>query len=122
MKRILIVEHEEHMQTLLEYTITPFEDVDVDWSVVLDIDAALADIERNSPQLVLIDANLPESQAEQLCQTLSARPDVSIVLLFPMGQSQVPPECQVEATMSKPFEPNELRLLIGKLLGIHVEL
>ena len=122
MKRILIVEHEEHMQTLLEYTITPFEDVDVDWTVAQGLDEALEDLSNNRPQLVLIDADLPDDQARLLCERLAQQPQLSIILLAPMGQSQRDAGCHVDATLLKPFEPNELQLLIGKLLGIHVEL
>ena len=122
MKRILIVEHEEHMQTLLEYTITPFEDVEVDWSITQSLDEALEDIAHNHPKLLLIDADLPNDQAKRLCDEVSARRDMKIILLIRMGQAQPNPDCQVDATLHKPFEPNELRLLIGEMLGIHVEL
>ena len=122
MKHILIVEHEPHLQTLLEYTITPFEDVDVDWTVVASADEALRALDEAEPQLALIDTDLPDQDAIKLCAHFANNENTKIILLVPMGQSPNPSGCEVETVISKPFEPNQLRLLLGRLLGIHVQL
>ena len=122
MKRILIVEHEQAVQTLLEYTITPFEDVDVDWCFAQSAQEALVRLDQSTAQLILVDMDLPDLADSSLCDHLSRRTEAKILLLVPMGQSAEVQGCRPEATINKPFEPNELRLLLGKLLEIHVEL
>ena len=121
MKHILIVEHVEHLQNLLDYAITPFEDVDVDWSFVATKQEALDAVPSIEPQVLIVDADLPDGSAPALCDTLRERSGVKIILLQPMNQPLQGLGCAPDATVTKPFDPTELQLVLGKLLGIRVE-
>lgn len=127
-KRILVVDDERHVRTLLEHTLDPFEDLDVELLLAASPDEAIEVCRDNLPDLAFVDASMPTMSGYELCDRLRAMPggsSVHIVLLVDKSQPPEPERCgnaSVVDVVTKPFDPDQIRLLTGRLLGITVEL
>jgi CheY-like chemotaxis protein len=126
-KTILVVDDERHVRTLLEHTLSPFEEVDVTITVAATGQDALEACKRTPPDLVFVDARLPGVSGYDLCDALRADPATKhalVVLMVDKGWEPSPDRCSDDAfahVMTKPFDPEQVRLVTGKLLGIDVE-
>ena len=127
-KRILIVDDERHVRTLLERTLDPFEDVDVELVMASSGEEALEQCRQGTPDLAFVDVSMPGIGGYALCEALRSHPstrDTAIVLMIEMGREPNPDRCRgidVAEVVNKPFDPDHIRLLTGRLLGIEVEL
>jgi CheY-like chemotaxis protein len=124
---ILVVDDERHVRTLIEHALSPFEEVGVTITVAATGQDALESCKRTPPDLVFVDARLPGVSGYDLCDALRADPATKhalVVLMVDKGWEPSPGRCSDNAfahVMTKPFDPEELRLVTGKLLGIDVE-
>jgi DNA-binding response OmpR family regulator len=117
--RVLIVDDEPNIVTSLQFLMrkSGFET-----AVAEDGDAALAEVERFRPDLVLLDANLPGRDGFEVCQQLRASgwTDLRIVMLTAKGrESEVAKGLSVGADeyVTKPFSTRELVDRVTRLLG-----
>ncbi len=117
--RVLIVDDEPNIVTSLQFLMKKggFET-----SVARDGDAALSEVERFRPDLVLLDVNLPHRDGFEVCQTLrsSGWTDLKIVMLTAKGrETEVTKGLEVgaDAYVTKPFSTRELVDQVSRLLA-----
>lgn len=127
-KRILVVDDERHVRTLLETTLDPFEDADVEITTASSGEQGLELCRHAPPNLVFVDVGMPGIGGYAFCEALQSHASTrhaKVVLMIDMGSEPNPARCrgaQVMAIVTKPFDPDHIRLLTGKLLDIDVEL
>lgn len=127
MKRILIVDDEIHIRSLLEQTL---EDIEYLYKTEVEIHQA-ADgkigmdmIVSLRPDLVFLDVMMPEMNGYEVCKwvkTESGLRDTLIIMLTAKGQDTDREKgvCNgADHFMTKPFDPDEVLALAGKLLGL----
>ena len=128
MKTIFVVDAERHMRALLEHTLGPFEDVGVRLNSVETLEQAVSFCKQTPPDLVFIDVGIPEKGGFLLCEALHADPATKYTQLVLMAERGKEPNlegCPFERVIQivvKPFDPDQVRLLAGSVLGIHIEL
>lgn len=117
--RVLIVDDEPNIVTSLQFLMRKRG---FDTGVARDGDAALAEVERFQPDLLLLDAMMPRLDGFEVCQRLreSGHTDLKIVMLTAKGrETEVAKGLAVgaDAYVTKPFSTRELVELVDKLLA-----
>jgi two-component system, OmpR family, alkaline phosphatase synthesis response regulator PhoP len=117
--RVLIVDDEPNIVTSLEFIMrkSGFET-----AVARDGQAALDEVERFRPDLVLLDTMMPRRDGYEVCQTLRASgwTDLKIVMLTAKGrETEVAKGLAVGADsyVTKPFSTRELVEHVAGLLA-----
>ncbi len=109
--RILIVEDEEALATLLEYNLGK-ESFDV--ALASDGEEAMLKIEEEAPDLVILDWMLPKVSGIEVCRRLRARPDTrNLPIIMLTARSEEADrirglETGADDYLTKPFSTNEL--------------
>jgi two-component system alkaline phosphatase synthesis response regulator PhoP len=123
-KKILIVDDEVHLRTLLHQTLEELEDEGVELHTATNGEEALAAIEAMQPNLVFLDVMMPKLSGFDVCErakkTLGLA-NVYIVLLTAKGQEfdrQRGIEVGADLYMTKPFDPDSLLMKARDVLGI----
>jgi len=124
-KKILIVEDELHIRTLLEQALEDLEDeFDVEILSAADGEEGLEIIRRERPQAVFLDIMMPKKNGYEVCRAVKEDPelkDTIIVLLTAKGQEadrRKGLEIGAYDYMTKPFDPDEVVELAKELLQI----
>lgn len=117
--KVLIVDDEPNIVTSLQFLMRK---AGHDTAVARDGDAALAEVERFRPDLVLLDANLPHRDGFEVCQSLRAAgwSRLKIVMLTAKGrQAEITKGLEVgaDAYVTKPFSTRELVEQVALMLG-----
>ena len=122
--KILIVDDEVHLRTLLHQTLEELEDEGVELHVATNGEEALAAIQSLQPNLVFLDVMMPKLSGFDVCErakkTLGLS-NVYIVLLTAKGQEfdrQRGVEVGADLYMTKPFDPDALLMKARDVLGI----
>ena len=122
--KILIVDDEVHLRTLLHQTLEELEDEGVELHTATNGEEALAAIEAIQPNLVFLDVMMPKLSGFDVCErtkkTLGLS-NVYIVLLTAKGQEfdrQRGIEVGADLYMTKPFDPDSLLMKARDVLGI----
>lgn len=123
-KKILVVDDEVHIRSLLEQTLEELEDShDVEVLSASDGQAGMEIITREHPEVVFLDIMMPRMNGYDVCQAVKSNPslkDTNIVLLTAKGQ-EVDRKRGMEAGaykyMTKPFDPDEIVSVARELLG-----
>lgn len=117
--KVLIVDDEPNIVTSLQFLMKKggFET-----SVARDGDAALTEVERFRPDLVLLDVNLPHRDGFEVCQALRSAgwTDLKIVMLTAKGrETEVTKGLEVgaDAYVTKPFSTRDLVEQVQRLLA-----
>ena len=119
-KKILIVDDEPNIVTALEYLL---QKSGYEVSLAQDGEAALKQVEKHLPDLVLLDVMMSSKSGYEVCQRMRERADwqhIKIVILSAKGR-----EAEVSKGMSlgadlyvtKPFSNQDLIARINELLG-----
>jgi DNA-binding response OmpR family regulator len=123
--KILIVDDEVHIRTLLEQSLEELEeDHDVELYTAENGQEGLDSIRSLHPGLVLLDIMMPMMNGYDVCQAVredSDFDDVKIILLTAKGQEADRERgVAVGATqyMTKPFDPDELLDIAKEMLGL----
>ncbi len=122
--KILIVDDEVHIRTLLHQTLEELEDEGVELHVATNGEEALAAIETLQPNLVFLDVMMPKLSGFDVCERAKkglGLSNVYIVLLTAKGQEfdrQRGVEVGADLYMTKPFDPDSLLLKARDVLGI----
>jgi two-component system, OmpR family, alkaline phosphatase synthesis response regulator PhoP len=122
--KILIVDDEVHIRTLLEQTLEELEDEGVELLSADNCADALEIIRTERPNLVFLDVMMPKMNGFDVCQRVRGEfgPDgVYIVLLTAKGQEfdrQRGAEVGADLYMTKPFDPDELLDKAKDVLGL----
>ena len=123
-KKILIVDDEVHLRTLLHQTLEELEDEGVELHVATNGEEALAAIQALQPNLVFLDVMMPKLSGFDVCERtkkLLGLSHVYIVLLTAKGQEfdrQRGVEVGADLYMTKPFDPDSLLMKARDVLGI----
>ena len=122
--KILIVDDEVHLRTLLHQTLEELEDEGVELHVATNGEEALAAIETLQPNLVFLDVMMPKLSGFDVCERAKkvlGLTNVYIVLLTAKGQEfdrQRGIEVGADLYMTKPFDPDALLMKARDVLGI----
>jgi DNA-binding response OmpR family regulator len=123
--KILIVDDEVHIRTLLEQSLEDLEeDFDVEIHTAENGQEGLDSIRSLHPGLVLLDIMMPMMSGYDVCQAVREDADfddVKIILLTAKGQEADRERgIDVGATqyMTKPFDPDELLDIAKEMLGL----
>jgi two-component system, OmpR family, alkaline phosphatase synthesis response regulator PhoP len=110
-KKLLIVDDESHIRTLLEQTLEELEDDGIEFLSAENGEQALEIIEAEQPQLVILDVMMPKMNGMEVCRRVKKElslNNVYIVLLTAKGQEldrQKGQEVGADVYMTKPFDP-----------------
>src|SRR5688572_8295831 len=88
-KKILIVDDEAHIRSLIEQTLEELEDEGVEFLTAENGEQALEIIQKENPQLVFLDVMMPKMNGMEVCRRVKkelAMEDVFIILLTAKGQ------------------------------------
>ena len=122
--KILIVDDEVHLRTLLHQTLEELEDEGVELHIATNGEEALAKIQELQPNLVFLDVMMPKLSGFDVCERTKKvlnLTNVYIVLLTAKGQEfdrQRGIEVGADLYMTKPFDPDALLMKARDVLGI----
>jgi DNA-binding response OmpR family regulator len=122
--KILIVDDEPHLRTLIQQTLEDLEDEGVELLMAGDGEQALETIRAERPELVLLDIMMPKKNGFDVCQAVKHEDGLSnthIILLTAKGQEfdrQRGQEVGADEYMTKPFDPDTLLDKARSVLGI----
>ncbi|MGZ3699148.1 MAG: response regulator transcription factor [Bdellovibrionota bacterium] len=116
---ILIAEDEEHIAKLVAFKLSR-EGYAV--TVACDGGEAVARLPERPWSLVILDVMMPVHDGWHVLKTLraSAQPDIPVLMLTAKSyQKDVANAAELGAThfLKKPFDPNELALMVRKIVG-----
>lgn len=116
---ILIVEDEADILNLLKYN---FQSEGYEALTAKDGEQALEIVERQKPDVLLLDIMLPGMDGIEVCKTLKAKSetrDIPVVMLTAKGEEEDRIsgfELGIDDYVVKPFSPRELILRVGAVL------
>ena len=122
--KILIVDDEAHIRSLIQQTLEELEDVGVELLTADNGLAALEQIKVEQPQLVFLDVMMPKMNGFDVCRTVKQElglGGVHIVLLTAKGQEidrQKGEDVGADLYMTKPFDPDALLAHARQVLGM----
>ena len=122
--RILIVDDEPHLRSLIQQTLEELEDDGVELLTASNGEEALEQIQANQPKLVFLDVMMPKVSGFEVCDRVKnglGLKDVYIVLLTAKGQEfdrQRGQEVGADVYMTKPFDPDALLEKAKQVLGL----
>lgn len=123
-KKLLIVDDEAHIRTLIEQTLEDLEDEDVEFLTAENGEQALRIIEDEKPELVFLDVMMPRMNGMEVCRRVKKElglDQVFIVLLTAKGQEldrQRGQEVGADVYMTKPFDPEVILSKAKEVLAI----
>jgi two-component system, OmpR family, alkaline phosphatase synthesis response regulator PhoP len=122
--KILIVDDEPHLRTLIQQSLEELEDEGVDLFTASNGEEALETIRRETPNLVFLDVMMPKKNGFDVCNSVKNEMGLShihIVLLTAKGQEfdrQRGLEVGANLYMTKPFDPDALVSEARSVLGL----
>ncbi len=126
-KRILIVDDERHVGTLLAHTLDDMEDAGVELLVVDDGRAAVASCGTVAPDLAFVDTDMPGISGLDVCAALRQTfPGHSLALVLLVDKGVVPDadrcaDLHIVECVEKPFDPDRIRALTCAALGFEFD-
>jgi two-component system, OmpR family, alkaline phosphatase synthesis response regulator PhoP len=124
--KILIVDDEPHLRTLIQQTLEELEDEGVELLTATNGEEALETIREEKPNLVFLDVMMPKRNGFDVCNTVKNElglRDIYIILLTAKGQEfdrQRGQEVGADLYMTKPFDPDALIAKARSVLGFPV--
>ncbi|HEY5625570.1 MAG TPA: response regulator [Dehalococcoidia bacterium] len=121
--KVLIVDDEPHIRSLILQTLEELEDDGVELSTADNGQDALESIRAEKPRLVFLDVMMPKMNGFDVCRAVKSDADlkdVYIVVLTAKGQEvdrQRGEEVGADIYMTKPFDPDELLERAREVLG-----
>ena len=122
--KILIVDDEPHLRSLIRQTLEELEDEDVELLTASNGEEALDAIRMEQPNLVFLDVMMPKKDGFDVCNTVKnelGMSEVYIILLTAKGQEfdrKRGQEVGANLYMTKPFDPDAIRAKAREVLGI----
>lgn len=122
--KILIVDDEPHLRTLIQQTLEELEDEGVDLITATNGEEALEAIRLEQPNLVFLDVMMPKKNGFDVCNTVKnelGNKNIHIVLLTAKGQEfdrHRGQEVGADMYMTKPFDPDALLAKARSVLGL----
>ena len=112
--KILIVDDEAHIRSLIQQTLEELEDEGVELLTADNGQTALELITAERPRLVFLDVMMPKMNGFEVCRAVKRElglDDVHIVMLTAKGQEidrQKGEEVGADVYMTKPLDPDQL--------------
>lgn len=125
-KKVLIVDDEPHIRTLLEQTLEELEDYDVEILTAANGKAGLETIQSETPDLVFLDVMMPEMNGYEVCQRIKSDEtlnDTYIIMLTAKGQEfdkEKGAQVGTDMYITKPFDPDDVLETAIEILKIDV--
>jgi len=122
--KILIVDDESYIRSLIEQSLEELEDNGVDFFTAENGEQALEIIKTENPQLVFLDVMMPKMNGMEVCRRVKKElnmEDVYIVLLTAKGQELDRIKGQqvgADIYITKPFSPEALLKKAREVLGL----
>jgi two-component system, OmpR family, alkaline phosphatase synthesis response regulator PhoP len=122
--KVLIVDDEMHIRTLIEQTLEDLEDEGVELLTAGNGAEALELIKEEKPNLVFLDVMMPKMNGFDVCNAIKHElglKDVYVVMLTAKGQEfdkQRGAEVGADIYITKPFDPDELLDKAREVLGL----
>ena len=122
--KILIVDDEPHLRTLIQQSLEELESEGVDLFTASNGDEALETIRVEQPNLVFLDVMMPKRNGFDVCNAVKNELGMShihIILLTAKGQEfdrQRGNEVGADRYMTKPFDPDALVAEARSILGL----
>ncbi|MDQ1302571.1 MAG: Response regulator transcription factor [Pseudomonadota bacterium] len=116
MTRILLIDDDEKLGELLK---AYFQRFDMQLDNAVRPSEGLLKIQRDKPDLVILDGMLPEQDGFDVCRTIRKTSSIPVVMLTARGDVTdriVGLEIGADDYLSKPFEPRELVVRIQNVL------
>ncbi len=126
MPKILIVDDELAMRTLLKEILEEFEDKGVELLTAENGEEAIESIKAEKPELVILDVLMPGMNGFEVCNTVKNElemKDVYVMILTTSGQEynkQKGKDVGVDIFITKPFDPDEFIKKVSKVLEIEI--
>ncbi len=126
MPKILIVDDELVMRTLLKEVLEEFEDKGVELLTAINGEEAIESIKAEKPELVILDILMPGMNGFEVCNTIKNKfgmKDVYVMMLTTGGQEyykQKGKDVGVNIFITKPFDPDEITKEAAKVLEIEI--
>ncbi|CAM3155640.1 response regulator transcription factor [Filibacter tadaridae] len=121
-KKILIVDDEESIRTLLEYNL---EQAGFDTVAAVDGEDAVSKVETENPDLILLDLMLPKMDGIDVCKTIRKKGlAIPIIMLTAKGDEfdkVLGLEIGADDYMTKPFSPREVVARVKAVLRRSVD-
>jgi CheY-like chemotaxis protein len=123
-QKVLIADDEAYIRLLIEQTLEEFEDQGVEILTANNGEEALQLIQDEQPDLVFLDVMMPKMNGYEVCKAVKQdlkMEHIYIVILTAKGQEfdrQRGEQVGANRYMTKPFDPDELVELTGKVLAI----
>jgi len=123
-QKILIVDDEVHLRSLLHQTLEELEDEGVELHMAINGEEALVAITAMQPDLVFLDVMMPKLSGFDVCERAKKELGLSgvyIVLLTAKGQEfdrQRGKDVGADMYMTKPFDPDALLMKARDVLGL----
>lgn len=125
--KVLIVDDEPHIRMLLEQTLDVLEEEGIELLTASNGAEALATIEAERPELVLLDVMMPLVNGFEVCRQVKANPawaGTKILMLTAKGQDldrQAGEDVGADAYVTKPFDPDDVLARAAAMLGVEVD-
>ncbi len=122
--KILIVDDEPHLRTLIQQSLEDLEDEGVELLSASNGEEALATIREEEPNLVFLDVMMPRKNGFDVCNSVKnelGMKHIHIILLTAKGQEfdrQRGQEVGADLYMTKPFDPDALIAKARTVLGL----
>jgi two-component system alkaline phosphatase synthesis response regulator PhoP len=124
MPKILIVDDERYIRSLLEQTLEKLVDEGADLLIAENGEEALQLIKEEVPNIVLLDVMMPKMSGFDVCNTVKNILKISniyIILLTAKGQEfdkEKGRQVGADLYMTKPFNPAGLLATVREVLGM----
>jgi two-component system alkaline phosphatase synthesis response regulator PhoP len=122
--KILIVDDEPHLRTLIQQTLEELEDDGVDLLTASNGEEALETIRGEQPNLVFLDVMMPKQNGFDVCNAVKndlGLGHIHVILLTAKGQEfdrQRGQQVGADFYMTKPFDPDALLAQARSVLGL----
>jgi two-component system alkaline phosphatase synthesis response regulator PhoP len=122
--KILIVDDEAHIRSLIQQTLEELEDAGVELLTATNGLEALELIKSEQPRLVFLDVMMPKMNGFDVCRAVKRElglVNTHIVLLTAKGQEvdrQKGEEVGADLYMTKPFDPDQLLAHARQVVGL----
>ena len=124
MKKILIVDDEPFIRTLLEETLEEFEDEGVEILVASNGIEGWQVVQQERPDLIFLDVMMPKMSGYEVCQRVKESETLSktyVIMLTAKGQEvdrERGQEVGADEYVTKPFDPDYVIERAQEVLGI----
>lgn len=126
-KKVLIADDEAHIRLLLEQTLDPLLDAEVEILTADNGGDALAAIRDERPDLVLLDVMMPVMNGFDVCKQVKGDPELAatfVMMLTAKGQELdrvTGAEVGADLYMTKLFDPDDVLARAAKVLGVDLD-